>query len=195
VFLLNVLSKTPAPFHRRVIAEPKLLLQKVDRDGSLPEWTALAMWAEINGESYVPLRTFACGKWNAGQAVRVAQNLVYELMLLDCGADGLLPRQPAGDVGGDGELPSQFSMCLGVVNADECLNASLELDLILCYGTGNFQLARSISCPVNLQKRQILPPSTYLWYCTLTMTGSGQRLTRHCGTRPNTQRHCRTPRS
>jgi hypothetical protein len=144
---------------------------EVDRDGSPPEdgagggWTASAMRAAIDGESHVPLRTFAYGEGNAARAVRVAQNVVYRLTLLDGGADGLLPRRSSsggdgdgGDDGDGGESPSRFRMCHGVVDADECLNASLESDLVVCYGTGDFQLARSISCPVNMQKPPTFAP-------------------------------------
>jgi hypothetical protein len=50
-------------------------------------------------------------------------------------------------------------MCRGVVDADECLNASLESDLVVCYGTGDFQLATSISCLANLQKPPTFAPT------------------------------------
>jgi hypothetical protein len=71
---------------------------EVDRDDSPPGdgaggWTASAMRAAIDGESHVPLRTFAYGEGNAARAVRVAQDMVYWLTLLDSGADGLLPRR------------------------------------------------------------------------------------------------------
>ena len=71
---------------------------EVDRDDSPPGdgaggWTASAMRAVIDGESHVPLRTFAYGEGNAARAVRVAQDVVYWLTLLDGGANGLLPRQ------------------------------------------------------------------------------------------------------
>jgi hypothetical protein len=49
-------------------------------------------------------------------------------------------------------------MCHGVVDADECLNASLESDLIVCYGTGDFQLATSTSCQANLQTPPTFAP-------------------------------------
>jgi hypothetical protein len=71
---------------------------EVDRDDSPPGdgaggWTALAMRAAIDGESHVPLRTFVYGEGNVVRAVRVAQDVVYWLTLLDGGADGLLPRR------------------------------------------------------------------------------------------------------
>jgi hypothetical protein len=71
---------------------------EVDRDDSPPGdgaggWTASAMRAVIDGESHVPLRTFAYGEGNAARAVRVAQDVVYWLTLLDGGANGLLPRR------------------------------------------------------------------------------------------------------
>ncbi len=87
------------------------------------------MQAAIDGKSYVPLRTFTYGEGNAARAVRVVQNLFYWLTLLDCGANGLLPRRPAGDDGGNGKLLSQFRMCLSVVNTDKCLKALLESSL------------------------------------------------------------------
>ena len=166
-----------------------------DRDDSPPGdgaggWTASAMRAVIDGESHVPLRTFAYGEGNAARAVRVAQNVVYRLTLLDGGADGLLPRRSSsggdgdggdgGDDGDGGESPSRFRMCHGVVDADECLNASLESDLVVCYGTGDFQLATSISCPANLQTPPTLPPSKYRWNCTWMTTTSGRRRTCRC---------------
>ena len=71
---------------------------EVDRDDSPPGdgaggWTASAMRAAIDGESHIPLRTFAYGEGNAARAVRVAQDVVYWLTLLDGGADGLLPKR------------------------------------------------------------------------------------------------------
>ncbi len=75
----------------------------------------MAMQVAIDSKSYAPLRTFTYSKGNATRAARVVQKLVYQLTLLDCGADGLLPTQSAGNNGGDGKLPSRFCMCLGVV--------------------------------------------------------------------------------
>ena len=71
---------------------------EVDRDNSplgdgAGGWTASAMRAAIDGESHVPLRTFAYDEGKAAQAVRVAQHVVYWLTLLDGSANGLLPKQ------------------------------------------------------------------------------------------------------
>ena len=45
------------------------------------------------GESHFPRRTFTYGEGNVARAVRVAQDVVYWLTLLDGGGDGLLPRR------------------------------------------------------------------------------------------------------
>ena len=71
---------------------------EVDRDDSPPGdgaggWTVSAMRAAIDGESHVPLRMFAYGEGNTALAVRVAQDVVYWLTLLDGGAARLLLRR------------------------------------------------------------------------------------------------------
>jgi hypothetical protein len=89
---------------------------EVDRDDSPPGddvggWTASAMRAAIDGESHVPLRTFTYGKGNAARAVRVAQDVVYWLTLLDGGADGLLPRRSSS-----GETTMASAATMAMVN-------------------------------------------------------------------------------
>ena len=49
-------------------------------------------------------------------------------------------------------------MCHGFFDAVECLNVSLEVDLVVCYGTGNFQLVTLISCPANLRTPPTFAP-------------------------------------
>ena len=49
-------------------------------------------------------------------------------------------------------------MCHCVFDADECLNVLLEADLVVCYCTGDLQLATSISCPANLQTPPTFAP-------------------------------------
>jgi len=64
-------------------------------------------------------------------------------------------------------------MCHGFFDAVECLNVSLEVDLVVCYGTSNFQLVTLISCPANLQTPPTFAP--YRWNCTWMTTTSGQQ--------------------
>ena len=108
----------------------------------------------IDGESHVPLKTFASSSPTAvRRLLRVAKNCVYRLTLLDGGADGLLSTSRGGEY-----LPSRFRMCHGSVDADECLNASLESDIVVCYGTGDFALTKEITCPVYMQKPPTFAP-------------------------------------
>ena len=67
-------------------------------------------------------------------------------------------RSPAKTAGIGQRRQLQITVLYWHYNVDKCLNTLLELDLILCYGNGNFQLARSISCPVNLQKPPTFAP-------------------------------------
>ena len=91
---------------------------EVDRDDSPPGdgaggWTASAMRVAIDGESHVPLRTFAYGEGNVARVVRVAQDVVYWLTLLDGGADGLLLRRSSS---GGTTMASASAAMMAMVN-------------------------------------------------------------------------------
>ena len=108
---------TPSSVAASLTEETSYVLE-VDRDDSPPGdgaggWTASAMRAAIDGESHVPLRTFAYGEGNVARAVRVAQDVVYWLTLLDGGADGLLLRRSSS---GGTTMASASAAMMAMVN-------------------------------------------------------------------------------
>ena len=99
----------------------------------------------IEGKSHVPLKTYTSQPLKAvAHSVKVAQDTLYRLTILDSGSDGIQQRSRDGD-------ESNFRMCYGTISAEECLNAPVDSssDIVICYGSGDFELARSLSCQVN----------------------------------------------
>lgn len=99
--------------------------------------------ARIEGPSQVPFDTYDAAGTVATQFVEVAPDEQYRLTLLDRGGDGLVTP---GRIG----RQSRFRVCYGAVPGPECIAASRDSDLVVCSGDGNFQLARSITCYVNM---------------------------------------------
>ena len=120
-----------------------------------PEIAISVNWSTqpIEGKSHVPLKTYMSQPLEAvAHSVKVAQDTLYRLTLLDSGSDGIQQRTRDGD-------ESSFRMCYGTISAEECLNAPVDpsLDIVICYGSGDFELARSLSCHVHKIDR----PPTY----------------------------------
>eukprot|EP00579_Thalassiosira_antarctica_P013834 CAMPEP_0201927860 /NCGR_PEP_ID=MMETSP0903-20130614/19621_1 /ASSEMBLY_ACC=CAM_ASM_000552 /TAXON_ID=420261 /ORGANISM="Thalassiosira antarctica, Strain CCMP982" /LENGTH=718 /DNA_ID=CAMNT_0048466159 /DNA_START=16 /DNA_END=2172 /DNA_ORIENTATION=- len=98
--------------------------------------------ALINGPTQIPFDTYASSSGSVvTQSVEVAPNEQYRLTLLDRGSNGLQQKEQGRQ--------SRFRMCYGTVSGDDCINASLDSDLVVCSGNGNFNLAKSITCFVN----------------------------------------------
>lgn len=97
--------------------------------------------AHIDGVSHVPFDTFdAMG--TIVRNIQVTPDEQYRLTLLDRGSDGL--QSPSA-----GGRQARFRMCYGNVTGPDCISASLDSDLVICSGNGNFNIAKSITCFVN----------------------------------------------
>lgn len=115
----------------------------LEEDPGLAAKTASAgRTAQVDGVWQVPFDTFSTSNEIVEHVVNVAPNEQYRLTLLDRGHNGLLPPESQG-------RQSRFRMCYGSVTGEDCINAALDSDLVVCSGNGNFNLARSISCFVN----------------------------------------------
>lgn len=97
----------------------------------------------VDGASHVPFDTYSTPLTVVTQVAQVTPGEQYRLTLLDRGSDGLKPKA-------DGQQrQSRFRLCHGSVAGDECINAQMGSDLVICSGNGNFNLAKSISCFVD----------------------------------------------
>ena len=107
--------------------------------------------ALIDGVSHVPFDTFTATLATVERAIFVAPNKQYRLTVLDRGMNGIQPQSGQ-------DRQTRFRMCHGNITGDECINASLDSDVVICYGSGDFGLSRSIDCYV--EQVGTLPPST-----------------------------------
>ena len=94
---------------------------------------------QIEGMKQVEFDTYKTPQSVIEEYAQVAPNEQYRLTLLDRMGDGLQPRMSEG-------RQSRFRMCYGNVKGKDCINASLDSDMVICTGNGNFNLAKSISC-------------------------------------------------
>ena len=94
---------------------------------------------QIEGMKQVEFDTYKTPQSVIVEYAQVAPNEQYRLTLLDRMGDGLQPQMSEG-------RQSRFRMCYGNVEGKDCINASLDSDMVICTGNGNFNLAKSISC-------------------------------------------------
>lgn len=114
-----------------VLEEDPELAAKTSSAGRTPE---------IDGVTYVPFDSYTEASTIVTEVVEVSPNEQYRLTLLDRGTDGIQPRSQGQ------QRQARFRMCYGDVSGEDCINASLNSDLVICSGNGNFDVARSIAC-------------------------------------------------
>ncbi|KAL7541540.1 hypothetical protein ACHAXR_011698 [Thalassiosira sp. AJA248-18] len=121
----------------------------LEEDPELAAKTASAgRTAHIDGVTQVPFDSYTEGSTVVTHVVEMAPKEQYRLTLLDRGTDGL-QRKELGQSSLEGMRESRFRMCYGNVTGDDCINASIDSDMVICSGEGNFLLAKSITCFVN----------------------------------------------
>lgn len=115
----------------------------------------------IVGPSQIPFGSYSSPQTVATQLVEVDPNEQYRLTLLDRGGDGLAPPADTG-------RQSRFRVCYGAVPGPECIAASLDSEMVVCSGDGNFELAKSITCyvrqietPVPTPRPVLMKPPTF----------------------------------
>jgi secreted trypsin-like serine protease len=106
--------------------------------------------ALIDGVSQVPFDTFTATQSTVERVVLVAPNKQYRLTLLDRGMNGIQPQSGQ-------DRQARFRMCHGNLSGDECINAEIDSGAVICNGSGDFDLSRSIYCFV--EQIGTLPPS------------------------------------
>jgi len=96
----------------------------------------------IDGVSRVPFGTYTGAGVTVAHQVKVAPDAGYRLTVLDRGSDGLTRS--------DGR-PARFRICRGAVGGNDCIaaNQAGAGSIVICDGSGSFNLARSISCFVS----------------------------------------------
>jgi len=121
----------------------------LEEDPGVAAKTASAgRFVRIVGPSQIPFDSYSSPRTVVTQLVEVDPNEQYRLTLLDRGGDGLAPPAETG-------RQSRFRVCYGAVPGPECIAASLDSEMVVCSGDGNFDLAKSITCYV----REIETPS------------------------------------
>ena len=105
--------------------------------------------AYVDGESHVPFGTYTGAGKTVAQQVKLAPGAGYRMTVLDRGSDGLIR---------DDGRPARFRLCLGAVGGEECIaaNQAGSGSIVICDGSGSFNLARSITCFVS----EVTPPPT-----------------------------------
>jgi len=179
-------------YPRQVLAEVTIAIELdgapgdtsfvLEEDPGLAAKTASAgRTAQVDGVSQVPFDTYTSSRTTVEHVVNVAPNEQYRLTLLDRGNNGLQPPQSQG-------RQSRFRMCYGSVTGEDCINAPLDSDMVVCSGNGNFNLARSISCFVNevetyvptphptVPRDQIMKPSTFAPFNVPLFFGDDDRM-------------------
>ena len=90
----------------------------------------------------MPFGTYTGAGRTIARQVKLSPNARYRMTVLDRGSDGLTR---------DDGRPARFRMCHGNVGGNDCIaaNQAGSDSVVICDGSGNFNLARSITCFVD----------------------------------------------